>query len=261
MESDWSFARRPFWVFSHLFAATVIVSFVLLGFWQLSRHHERAALNDTIRARSNPPAMAIGDVLDQDPAQLDYQLVTATGRFVADDVVRVANRTQGGVAGEWLVSVLQLDDGRRILVNRGFVPFESPTPPEPAPTGTATVEGWLRTSAERGWLGATDDGEGATVPRLNVDDIQLRVDEPLTAVWLQQSGADRPATTNPVFPDPVPLPTLGGGPHLSYMGQWWVFAILGVFFYGALLRRNARSTSDSSSVPVAPDPEREPVTH
>jgi cytochrome oxidase assembly protein ShyY1 len=99
------------------------------------------------------------------------------------------------------------------------------------------------------------------VPRLDIDDIQLRVDQPLVPVWLQQSAPGAVSTTSATFPDPVPLPTLGGGPHLSYMGQWWVFAVLGVIFYGALLRRNARSSSDSSSVPVESEPEPEPISH
>jgi cytochrome oxidase assembly protein ShyY1 len=248
-------------VFSHLFAATVIVAFVSLGFWQLSRHHERADLNEIIESRSEPPAVPVGEALDRPPADLDYQLVTATGSFADDDVVRVANRSQGGVAGGHLVALLRLDDGRHLLVNRGFVPLDNPDDLVSAPTGTVTIEGWLRGSVEKGLLGATDDGEGTVVPRLNVDDIQNRVDETLEPVWLQLAAPEEVPATNATFPDPVPLPTLGGGPHLSYMGQWWVFATLGLVFYGVLLRRNARASSDSSSVPVQPEPEPEPGDH
>lgn len=252
MASDWSFARKPFWLFSHVFAATVVVSFVLLGSWQLSRHYERAALNDVISARSKPPAAAAADVVDEDPAELDYRLVTATGIYVDGDLVRIANRSQGGLAGEHVVGLFRLDDGRLLLVNRGFVPLQERSEATGAPTGAVAIDGWLRLSAEKGWLGATDSGEGAVAPRLDVSAIGGRVDGLLIPVWLQLGRSDDGAATA-TFPDPVPLPELGGGPHLSYMGQWWVFATLGVMFYGAMLRRNARSTAGSTSVPIPVD--------
>lgn len=247
--ADWSFLRRPFWIFSHLFALTVIVSFVLLGFWQLSRYHQRVDHNTVIASRTAPPAVDLRTALGSLPAeQLDYQLVSGQGRYVADDVVRVANRSQGGVAGEYLVSVFQLDDGREILVNRGFVPLDQDVPVLPAPTGEVTVEGWLRASVNRERFGATDTGQGAVVPRLDVAAIQERLDgETLEPVWLQLSPSG-PKAAEATFPDPVPLPELTKGPHLSYMGQWWIFATLGLAFYLALLRRTARR----GAAPLAP---------
>lgn len=249
--ADWSFLRRPFWIFSHLFALTVIFSFVLLGFWQLSRYHQRVDRNTVIASRTAPPAVDLEIALGGPTGQLDYQLVTGQGRYVADDVVRVANRSQGGVAGEYLVSVFQLDDGRNLLVNRGFVPLDQDVPVLPAPTGEVTVEGWLRSSVTRERFGATDTGQGRVVPRLDVAAIQERLDggETVEPVWLQLAPTG-PKAAEATFPDPVPLPELTKGPHLSYMGQWWIFATLGVAFYLALLRRTARK----GAAPIAPAP-------
>lgn len=257
--ADWSFLRRPFWIFSHLFAATVIVSFVLLGFWQLSRYHQRVDHNTVVASRSAPPALDLPIALGSLPVdQLDYQLVTGRGRYVTDDVVRVANRSQGGVAGEYLVSVFQLDDGREILVNRGFVPLDQDVPVLPAPTGDTTVEGWLRSSVTRERFGAADTGQGTVVPRLDVAAIQQRLGdgETVEPVWLQLAP-NGPRAAEATFPDPVPLPELTKGPHLSYMGQWWIFATLGLAFYLALLRRTARR----GAAPLAPlDSLRPPAT-
>ncbi len=243
-DADWSFLRRPFWIFSHLFAAAVIAGFVFLGFWQLSRYHQRADHNTVIASRTAPPPVDLGISLGGPTDQLDYQLVAGQGTYVADDVVRVANRSQGGVAGQHLVSVFRLDDGREILVNRGFVPLDRDVPVLAAPSGEVTVEGWLRASVVRDRFGATDTGQGTVVPRLDVAAVQERLggDATLEPVWLQlaPSGAKAAEAT---FPDPVPLPELTEGPHLSYMGQWWIFAVLGLAFYLALLRRTARRGS------------------
>ncbi|MEZ5411000.1 MAG: SURF1 family protein [Acidimicrobiales bacterium] len=255
--ADWSFLRRPFWIFSHLFALTVVASFVLLGFWQLNRYHQRVDHNTVIASRTAPPAVDLSIALGTPADQLDYQLVAGQGRYVADDVVRVANRSQGGVAGQHLVSVFQLDDGRELLVNRGFVPLDDDVPVLPAPTGEVTVEGWLRASVARETFGATDTGRGDVVPRLDVSAIQERLgpDEPVEPVWLQLAPSSQKAA-RATFPDPVPLPELTDGPHLSYMGQWWIFAALGVGFYLALLRRTARrgAAPVSAAAPEAEQP-------
>ena len=246
------------WLASHLFAVVVIVSFVFLGFWQLSRHGEKAEFNEEVGARSGPPAASVEGVLGGDPEELDYRYVSGTGEYVDGDVVRVANRTQGGTAGQYLVGLFRLSDGRLLLVNRGFVPLNTTSIEiESAPAGPVTVVGWLRQSAERGLLGPTDSGEGDVVPRFDVAAIEARLAGPgdqsgdVADVWLQLEGGGKSGLA--VFPDPVPLPPLDGGPHLSYMGQWFIFAILGTLFYGALLRRIAHGKHRTAASAV-PDP-------
>jgi len=256
--ADWSFLRRPFWIFSHLFALAVVSGFVLLGFWQLSRYHDRADHNTVVASRTAPPAVDLGIALGQPVDQLDYQLVAGQGRFVEDDVVRVANRSQGGVAGQHLVSVFRLDDGRELLVNRGFVPLDEEVPVLAAPAGEVTVEGWLRASVARETFGAADTGQGNVVPRLDVAAIQERLGPGRTMepVWLQLAPSGQTAA-QATFPDPVALPELTEGPHLSYMAQWWIFAVLGVAFYLALLRRTARRGAAPIAPPEIVEPEAE----
>ena len=146
---DWSFARRPFWLFSHLFAFTVIVLFVSLGFWQLSRHDERQAANVEVSTRLTAEPIVVngsGD-LGGPPSHLDYRPATVWGTFVDGDVVRVVNRSQGGVAGEHVVGLLELNDGSLLAVNRGFVPANTEVTLEPVPTDRVAIEGWLRAFA------------------------------------------------------------------------------------------------------------------
>ncbi len=271
--SDWSFARRPFWLFSHLFALAVVSLFVVLGLWQLSRHNEQAAFNRDLEARADPPAASIGDALDTAAAgsvdDVDYQLVTATGRFVGDEIVRVANRSQGGVAGQHVVALFELDDGRLVLVNRGFVPQNNDSiEVDPAPVGEVAITGWLRTTVEQGWLGAADTGEGTVVPRLDVSAIASRLDAATAGrvvdVWLLLDGGDNQGLAR--FPDPVGLPPRDAGPHLGYMGQWFVFAALGVIVYGLLLRRTAsgrqrRAPTEEAPGPLVDQPRTDEVAH
>ncbi len=239
---DWSFSRRPFWLFSHLFALAVVALFVNLGLWQLSRHDDRQAANAAITERltADPLEVATADDLAGDPAELDYRPVSVSGTFLEGDFVRVANRSQGGVAGEYVVGIVELADDSLIAVNRGFVPLNAEVTVQPVSTGTVSVDGWLRESSPKGRFGADDTGEGNLVPRMNTEDLAARLGQAVAPVWLQEADNSGLSAAGR-FPDPVPLPEFGAGPHLGYAAQWFIFAALGLVVYGALLRRRSRA--------------------
>jgi surfeit locus 1 family protein len=246
---DWGFARRPFWMFSHLFALTVVSTFVFFGLWQLDRLGDRQQANELVEAR-------VDEVMQLDGApvgsatELDYRAVTAQVTFVDPDFVRVVNRSQGGVAGEYVVAIVELADGTPLAVNRGFVPANADVVLDPVPDGLTTVDGWLRATVERGWFGADDGGEGTRLPRLDTERVGFRLGRELPSVWLQQAPVDDSARLA-TFPDPVPLPPIDDGPHLSYAVQWFTFATLGVLFYLALLWRRSRGDERVDVEPLA----------
>lgn len=248
MSGDWRFARRPFWVFSHLFVAAVIASFVGFGLWQLDRLDQRRATNDVIAARSGG-AVDLGLALDSpagdDPgAGLDYQAVEGEVRFVEADLARVVNRSLNGVAGEHVVAIAIVEfdttePGLSLAVNRGFVPLGVDGGLDPLPTAAVTVTGWLRATVEQGRFGAADGGSGDVLPRFDTERIGARVGSELPPLWLQLATIDGVAAGSGGLPEPIPLPPLDDGPHLGYAVQWFVFASLGAVFYGLLLVRRA----------------------
>ena len=94
----------------------------------------------------------------------------------------------------------------------------------------------MRSSRIREGLAVEDSGAGSLVPRLNIDDIQGRLDGVTVApMWMQLDAVVDPA----LRPTPVPLPDQSNGPHFSYAVQWAVFACLGALVYGLLLKRIA----------------------
>ncbi len=249
---DRSFARRPKWIASHLFAASLILIFVWAGFWQLSRLDLRRQQNQAVFDRSTLEPVEVGDALAGiDLGQigtlrdLDYLSVVAEGSYLDGELVRVANRSQNGVGGDWVVGLFESIDGNQLLVNRGFA--DRGEEASPAPEGQIVLEGWLRVSQTKdGFFGATDTGQGDRVPRLDVAAISGRIaetnaSEPLP-MWMQVAG---PATD--LAPDPVPLPPIGEGSHLSYALQWFTFAGMGAVVYALVLRRQARTNNGSST--------------
>lgn len=245
---DWGFARQPFWLFSHLFAAAVIVSFVGLGLWQLDRLDERRQANALIEARIAEPLTLTSTPSTTDGSELDYRAIEAVVRFVESDLVRVANRSKNGVAGEHVVAVVELADGSAIAVNRGFVPLGLTEALDPVPSGPVAVTGWLRATVERGRFGVEDLGTGDLLPRFDTSAVAARLGRDLPPVWLQLASVDGAVAGPTGLPEAIELPPLDDGPHIGYAAQWFIFATLGIVFYGLLLRRRARGHGSTVTV-------------
>jgi len=253
--TDWGFARQPFWLFSHLFAASIIVSFIGFGFWQLDRLDQRQAANRIIESRGDQTLVLDGWPSAEDGVELDFQAVEAEVRFVETDLGRVANRSSNGIAGEHVVAIVELADGSPLAVNRGFAPINLVQPLDPLPTGPVQVTGWLRDSVERETFGAEDLGTGPILPRFDTDAVAARLGRDLPSVWLQLATVDGDVPGPTGSPEALALPPLDDGPHLSYAVQWFTFAALGAAFYGALVRRRATGHRSTVTVAAAPEPE------
>lgn len=233
MSREWQFARRPRWIASHVFVGGLILIFLWAGFWQLDRLNQRQDRNDVIEARAAEAAVTVDEALSSFADELDYRAVSDQGRYLDGEAVRIANRSQDGLGGDWVIAVFETADGRLVLVNRGFATRDAEAigPPPEGP-----IEGWLRVSQTKdGFFGAVDTGEGRA-PRLDVEAISLRLglDRPLAPVWLQ---LDDPTAQG--APQPVPLPAIDEGSHFSYAVQWFIFAALSTLIYGLFLRKRA----------------------
>lgn len=249
-QRNWAFARRPFWLFSHVFVASALVLFVAAASWQVGRWNDRKDTNEIIRTRSDRPALTITDALAQPIEELDYVRVADSGRFVEANLIRVANRSFDGQAGDWMVGLFETDDGQTVLVNRGFVPREAETRGEPA---TYLITGWIRLSQKRETFGAVDNGVSQRVPRLDVEAISNRIGRPVAPVWLQQDSLqqaelpedDPEAETveETPYPLPIPLPELNNGSHFSYAVQWTIFTVLTAGAYVLVLRKKSLETA------------------
>lgn len=248
------FALRPAWLLSHLFALGLVVAFVALGFWQLSRHDERAARNATVEARSEEPPAPVGMLVDgaDDPEELRYRAATAEGRYLAGVDVLIDNRSHEGLPGAWVVTPMRLADGTVLAVSRGFQGFDDGrVDPSPPPDGTVVVEGTVVPWDDRN-CGVREDEAGvpAGAACLKRSAVEEAVGEAVVPVVLQRRSSNPPDADVLV---PVPPPERDAGPHRSYAVQWFIFATIGVVGYPLILRRVARDRAGGSRLDVETD--------
>lgn len=228
-----------------LFAVLGLVAFAVLiglGTWQVQRLHWKEELLATIEARVNaaPRPLAAIEARLAETGDVDYWPVSLSGTFHHEGE-RHFFATHKGRSGYFVYTPLELDDGRLVLVNRGFVPFELK---EPARRGEGQVEG------RREIVGLARN-------RLDGKPNSLMPDNDLAknvfywkdlAAMAASAGVGRPADYLPFFVDADDAPNPGGLPvggvtlidmpnsHLQYAITWYGLAaalagVLGVWLW------------------------------
>lgn len=259
----------PVWLVGHVLVAAVLVGFPLLGLWQLDRHEEREATNAALTERADQPAVD-GDALDGDPEALAYRRVELSGTWQAHQEVMLSARPLDGRPGHHLLTVLRLADGTPVLVDRGWVPYETDAPPvaEAAPpSGEVDVSGVLLPAVPARRAGQLD-GEGhdpATlvegqriefVSHADPGVVGRALGEPLPELVVRADAGHR--ADGGELPVTVPPPEPTEGNHFSYALQWFLFTGVVAVGYPLLLRQRRRrpATADDASarpVPAQPD--------
>ena len=143
--------------------ATVIslVILISLGNWQMERLAWKEGLIAQMQARAYGEAGAIlppEQWVDYVPQQEEYRRVALSGRFLHEHEVAVhglmPTSTRGNpVQGFYLLTPLEIAEGARVFVNRGFVPTSMRDPdarPAPLPEGEVALTGLVRAPEERG---------------------------------------------------------------------------------------------------------------
>lgn len=237
------FLKSPLWIAGIAIALATAVVFIDLGLWQLRRLDERRTINATITARGNAEPMRLEAALatyGTDPEALVYRRVLVDGAYEASAEVMVVGTTLNGRSGHDVVTPVHRD-GSTIAVNRGWVPIDTDGPPAVGaapPPGPVQAVGVLQASQTRGSLGTPGaDGAYVQVGRIDLEALSGQWGSDLLPVYVlleeqTPAGSELPVTR------PPPQPSEGS--HLVYAFQWFVFAVIAVVGFAALVIQNAK---------------------
>ncbi len=128
-----------------------IALLVSLGVWQLQRLTWKTALIAAADTRAHGPPVPIADLMATPPAEAEYAHAAARGTYLPGEAYLFAVLEDGRI-GYQALAPFRLDDGRAILVDRGFVPQAGKTPATHAapPPGEVEVIGLVREAHDRG---------------------------------------------------------------------------------------------------------------
>lgn len=232
-----------------LLSAAALVLFIQLGRWQWHRAAEKRALADAF-AQGTAQIVALGA---QPLAGLPrYTQVRLRGRYDGAHQFLLDNMARDGRAGFEVLTPLRLDDGRLVLVNRGWLPqgVSRAALPDIGITTPASVEltgriDHLPVAALA--MGRAPPAAGAGWPKLTSFPVSGDLADALLAAGASGPleagqvllGADQPQGYRRDW-----QPASAGFPperHMAYAIQWWALAALAaVLFVVMNLRKRPR---------------------
>lgn len=227
----------------------VFAVLLALGTWQVQRLHWKEALIAAIDARVASAPRPLADIEKQlaRTGDVDYWPVTVAGTF-RHEGERHFFATHKGLSGYFVHTPLALDDGRFVLVNRGFVPFDRKDPasrPQGQVTGRVEIAGLSRNRVEEKPNAFMPDND----PVKNV--FYWKDLDAMAA----STGVGAPGDYLPLFIDADDVPNPGGLPvggttlielpnsHLQYAVTWYGLAAALAGVLGAWLWRRWRTAA------------------
>ncbi|GAA3829556.1 SURF1 family protein [Sphaerisporangium flaviroseum] len=234
----------------HLVTIGVLISFTLLGRWQLGVFEDSARPH----ALRDPAPVALSTLVEPGkrvPVEAISRQVTVRGTFDASRQLLVAEReptveSGGGASkdgGYWLLTPMELADGSLLPVVRGWVATPS-DPGTAVPEGTVSVSGRVQPSEPTDFAkrrtAPLPAGQVATVSTAELINVWhgVRVQDGFVVATAPVSSG---AATRLVA---VPPPSEGGGftwRNLAYAAQWWIFAAFAVFMWFHFVRDAVRT--------------------
>ena len=124
-----------------------------LGFWQLDRLQQKEALIARLEQRFSEAPTPLPESFG-DPKEWEYKRVLLKGRFLHEQEFLFPGKPYKGTVGNWIATPFVLDDGRSVIVFRGWVPDQyipRATRELGLPEGEVEVEGILHRGGWDGW--------------------------------------------------------------------------------------------------------------
>lgn len=219
------------YVFPILMGLAGVAVLTSLGFWQLRRMEEKRLYIAEIEARISNAAIPLPAAPEE--AAHKFQAVFAEGRFTGEFLEVLAGQ-KGASPGVLVIEAFALPDGRRIMVQRGFIGEADRSTPRKA--SEARVEGHLHWPQDTGASTPPPDAKTGLWFARDVGAMAAKLDTEATFIVASGPTGDGIA--------PTPLDSHGiPDNHWAYAVQWFLLAVTWAGMTVYLLWRIKRRTA------------------
>lgn len=228
-------SKEPQAFFKSFIALLLIAGCLWASQWQYQRGIDRQQRNSAIGAALLQPMINLEKITDN-AAAFEWRTIETTGEFDGGNQILLKNRYFEGVYGYEVLTRFQLNDGRNLWVDRGWVKAgkDARTAPvlTPIPKGQVSIKARLRLdrSLPQGAFFALPATGAGMISKLNAQS-GLKSE----GFYLDLIGGVDPLLVPKVA---AQVPELSDGPHLAYALQWIFFA--GLIGYGRILIRRGQ---------------------
>ncbi|WP_343079774.1 SURF1 family protein [Ostreiculturibacter nitratireducens] len=189
-----------------------------LGVWQLQRMEWKAGVLAGINARLSAEPIALADLEAPDPEAMDYQAVDLSGRSTGEEILVLSGK-KGVGAGYRVISAFETAEGRRVMLDRGFVPEDARRAERP-PVALDVKGNLLWPDDADSFTPPPDMGQRMWFAR-DVATMSETLDTEPVLVVLREAEGDLQGV------EPVPVDTSGiPNDHFGYAMTWFSLALV-----------------------------------
>ena len=202
-----------------------------LSWWQLSRAHQKEALQAAIVAQGQlAPVNSHTFATEPNPSAFIHRVTKLRGAWVGARTIFLDNRQMNAKPGFYVITPLLIENSQQaVLIQRGWVARNftdrANIPPVPTPTGVVEIEGRIAPPPSKLYdLGAAETG----VIRQNLDMAAFRVETGLALlpVSIVQTGA-----ANDALLREWPVVASSASKNYGYAFQWAGLSLLITLLY------------------------------
>jgi cytochrome oxidase assembly protein ShyY1 len=248
--TKWRFAFSQRWFGYLALVIAFAIGCVFLSHWQFDRRGEAAA--EVARVSSNweaepeqlnsvMPELTAFDVAKK------WKPVTVSGRYLASEQLLVRGRPYSGQPGFEVLVPFELDSGRVLIVDRGWVPSgnsqDAPDAVPTPPTGRVDLVVRLKPGEPTVQGRSAPEGQVATI---HLPTVAVILDQPTYIGGYGILASETPSVAD--MPSAYMKPLLDEGAHLSYALQWVAFGVLAFIGLGWAIRQEYRLINEADPV-------------
>lgn len=225
-KSGWRHFVTPGWIITILLVIGFsYAAIMVLSPWQLHKDDAIVARNEHVDEAFKVDPTDFDTIFNADGSikgDQEWMRVQVSGHFLADKEVLLRLRPVESGPSYQALTPFQLDDGRIMLVNRGFETTTAGAMPDVprATTDEVTIVANARLNEAVPETAPMNEGGYDQVYGINTQQVSEVTGLRLGTDYLQLTDGSPGVLT------PLPIPTLDRGNHLSYGFQWIAFGIM-----------------------------------
>jgi surfeit locus 1 family protein len=198
-----------------------------LGIWQVQRMTWKEGLLETIEARiaADPVPLPTAPSEEQDR----YRAVAVSGE-IEDRELHIFWVTKEAETGYRIISPLVTPEGRRVLLDRGFVPAAAKDAARMS--GASAITGNLLWPDDGDWTTPAPEVDTNILYARDVDYMAKRLDTEPVLIVVRTTSSDAEVTPQPVTTAGIP------NNHLQYAITWFSLALIWAAMTAYFLRRS-----------------------
>ncbi|MFM1994909.1 MAG: hypothetical protein RLZZ610_426 [Actinomycetota bacterium] len=240
------------WLAWFLLALAFAVSCFFLADWQLDRRDQAVSkIQRMVENYDNTalPYASLSDLNQEQVIEIEWSPIDLQGKYLTESELLVRNRPIAGQPGFLQLVPFELSNGKKVLVERGWIPADSQLQPATIMTPSA-VEKSLIARVKLGEQTPNRESPEGYATSIHLESLEQILGFDIEQRFYLRLIEEKPSESP--LPQPLSKPVLDEGNHLSYAVQWVLFALMGFFaLYWAIKqeREFRRMESDPSYVP------------